>query len=322
MIAHSANQHRKKVKLIFNPVSGSNRESPVQLMDIIKELQEWKLVPEPYLTEPSSDFTGIVRDAISQGINMFVVCGGDGTVSAVARAMTDTNAALGIIPIGTQNNIAYSLGIPKDIPEAIAILRTGKRIKTDMGIATCGNISTPFLEICSVGLFSALFEPGDKIQHGDISRVGELISTLASAPPSKIRLILNDKHEIKDTGHVVLVSNMPFIGRRFKIGAPDSFNDGFLDVFFCTDISKINLMLGFMMKKQNVKSDDSRIMNFRVKKISIETDPPMPIMADGKSLGVGSVTIEMIRSSMVIIVPDLVPDLSVNKSELSDIIEK
>lgn len=304
MIDLAAKQPHKRFKLIFNPVSGSNRESPVQLMDIIKELQEWNFVPEPYLTEPSSDYAKIVREAMEQGMNTFVVCGGDGTVSAVARALTGTNGTLGIIPTGTQNNIAHSLGIPEDIIESISVLTTGKRIKIDNGIATCGHISMPFFEVCSVGLFSALFDPGDKIQHGDITGIRELISTLSSSPPSKIRLILNDKHEITNTGHVVMVSNMPFVGRRLEVGEPESYKDGFLDVLFCTDTSKINLMVGFIMKLQNVIFDDSRIMNFRVKKILIETQPPMPVMADGVSLGEGSVTIEIRRHTTTVLVPE------------------
>ena len=302
--AQYTNKRRRRVKLIFNPVSGANRGAPVKLMDVIKELQAWKLVPEPYLTEPDSDFSAVVNEAVTQGIHMFVACGGDGTVSAVARAMPDTGATLGIIPTGTQNNIAYSLGIPADIPAAIAVLRTGKRDKIDMGIATCGNTSTPFFEICSVGLFSALFESGDRIQHGDITRIGDLLSTLTASPPSKIRLLLNGKHEIKNTGHVVLVSNMPFIGRRYQMAPPGSFRDGFLDVLFCSDIPKLNLMVKYILKVHGNKADDPRIMNFRVRKILIETNPAMAVMADGICLGEGSVSIEIRRGALPVIVPD------------------
>ncbi len=51
----STNKHRMRAKLIFNPGSGATGESPVQLMDVISEMQAWKLVPEAYLVEPDSD---------------------------------------------------------------------------------------------------------------------------------------------------------------------------------------------------------------------------------------------------------------------------
>ena len=66
----------------------------MQLMEVIKEMQTLKLVAEPYLTEPDTDLGGVVRDAISQGIHMFVACGGDGTISAVSKAMIGTKTIL------------------------------------------------------------------------------------------------------------------------------------------------------------------------------------------------------------------------------------
>ena len=132
---------RLRAKLIFNPGAGAAGESPFQLMDVIKELQAWKLLPEAYLVEPGSDLPQVVQDALAQGFRMFVVCGGDGTISAVARTLAGTHATLGIIPMGTQNNTALSLGIPSDIPAAVAILRAGRRIKVDVGMATCASSS-------------------------------------------------------------------------------------------------------------------------------------------------------------------------------------
>lgn len=299
------NQRRKRAKLIFNPVAGANQESPLRLMEVLKEMQAWKFVPEPYLTEPDSDLYEVVRDAIARGIRLFAVCGGDGTVSAVARAMIDTKATLGIIPTGTQNNVAFSLGIPTDISAAISILRTGKRMKADMGMITCGDSSMPFLEICSVGLFSALFESGDDIQHGNLGRIGDFLTTLTAAPPSEINILLDGTEQVISKGHVVLVSNMPYVGRHYQVGQENSFSDGLLDVLFCTDISKLDLMLGYMMKAPGINAAaDPRIKNYQVREISIETNPAMTVMADGIILGDGPAHIEIRRHALTVMAPD------------------
>ncbi len=107
----STTKHRMPAKLIFNPGAGVTGDSPVQLMDVISEMQAWKLVPEAYLVEPDSDLTAVVQKALEDGMRMFVVCGGDGTIDVMAGALAGTNATLGIIPTGTQNNVALSLGI-------------------------------------------------------------------------------------------------------------------------------------------------------------------------------------------------------------------
>lgn len=315
----NTNKRSIRVKLIFNPISGANDKSPVQLMDVIKEMQAWKMVPEPYLIEPGCDLPGVVRDAIAQGIRMFVVCGGDGTTSSVARALIGTTATLGIIPTGTQNNVALSLGIPTDIPTAISILRTGRRFKVDIGISTCNDISTPFIELCSVGLFSTLFPSGDDIQHGNIARIGDFLATLTTSPPSEIHLLLDDKQEVKKLGHVALISNMPYVGLHYQVGSLNSFNDGLLDVLFFADLSKLDL-IGYVLKGAGTsKEEDPRIQHFRVRRVVIDTHPAMSIMADGVTIGEGSVRIEVRRHALNVMVG---PTVSNVLTEPGEILEK
>jgi len=299
---HFVNKRNRRAKLIFNPSAGAARAKPVKLVDVVHEMQACKLVPETYLVEAGCDLPGVVRDSLAQGIRMFVVCGGDGTISAVARTLAGTRATLGIIPIGTQNNTALSLGIPDDITAAIAILRTGRRIKVDVGMATCGKISTPFLEVCSVGLVSTLFPSADDIQHGNLARVGDFLSTLAASPPADIHLLLDDGEEIHKLGYVVLVSNMPYIGLHYQLGSVASFKDGLLDVLFFADLSKLDL-LGYVFQGMDInKMEDSRILHYHVRRVDIATNPAMPVMADGSPLGEGSVHIEAQRRVLAVMV--------------------
>jgi diacylglycerol kinase (ATP) len=303
-------KRRMRAKLIFNPSAGAARPSPIKIVDVIHEMQAWKLVPEAYLVEPGCDLPGVVLEALAQGFRMFVVCGGDGTISAVARTLAGTHATLGIIPIGTQNNTALSLNIPDDIPAAIAILRTGRRIKVDVGMATCGKISTPFLEVCSVGLATTLFPSVDDIQHGNLGQIGNFLATLASSPPSEIHMLLDDKQEIHDLGHVVLVSNMPYIGFHYQLGTVASFKDGLLDVLFFADLNKLEL-LGYVLQGVGEgKPEDSRIQHFHVRRVEIDTQPRMPVMADGNPLGEGRVRIEVRRHVLAVMAGPAVPDVS------------
>ncbi len=318
MQVHPTNKRRLRAKLIFNPAAGAARLSPVEIMDVIHEMQTWNLVPEAFLIEPGIDLRGVVKDALAQGIRMFVVCGGDGTISSVARNLAGTHATMGIIPIGTQNNTALSLGIPADVPAAIAILRNGRPIKVDIGQATCAGITTPFLEVCSVGLVSTLFPSADDIQHGNLARVGDFLATLASSPPAEIHLLLDNKLEIQDRGHVLLVSNMPHIGFHYQIGSPASFKDGLLDVLFFAELSKLEL-LGYVLQGVGEnKQEDPRIQRYHVRRVEIDSQPAMQVMADGNALGEGPVRIEIQRHALSVMVSQLQPETQPDSSKAGE----
>jgi len=312
----SIKKRSMRAKLIFNPGSGATGESPVQLMDVISAMQFWKLVPEAYLVEPGCDLPAVVQSALADGIRLFVVCGGDGTIDVMAGALAGTNATLGIIPTGTQNNVALSLGIPTDIPSAIAILRTGQRIKLDMGVVTCGEVKRLFLEVCSVGLLSTLFPAADAIQHGNLTRIGDFLAELVASPPAEMHLILDGKQEINTMCHVVLISNMPYIGPHFQVGTPASMNDGLLDVLLFADLSKMDL-LGYAVKAARAWDgpEDERIQHYHVHKVDIATKPAMPVMADGLAIQEGLLRISVHRHALAVMVGEPVPAVPLSRTD-------
>ena len=315
----ATNKRRMKAKLIFNPSAGAMRGSPIEILDVIHEMQAWKLVPEAFLVEPGCDLSLVVQNALSQGIRMFVVCGGDGTILAVAEALTGTRATLGIIPAGTQNNVALSLGIPEDIPAAVALLRTGRRIKVDMGIAACGQLVRPFLLACVAGLASAVFPSADDIQHGNLARIGDFFAALVGSPPAEIHLVLDNKQEIHTQGHVALVSNMPYIGLHFQVGAAAAFNDGLLDVLLFTDLSKMNLLGYAAQKILGGGTEDPRIQHFQARRVDMDTQPAMPVMADGLEMGEGPLHITVKRHALAVMVGESASDAAPGSGEISEV---
>lgn len=307
MVSNS-NTQNQRIKLIFNPVSGDNNQSAAQLMAVIKEMQSHQFVPEIYLIEPDCDLPAMIEEATTQGIRLFVACGGDGTVASVASALVGTKAVLGIVPTGTQNNIALSLNIPTDISLAIAILKTGYQIQADAGLITCGGISRSFVEVCTVGLLSSIFPAADDIQHGNLARVGDFLASLTTAPPSEIKLVLDDGEEIRHMGHVVLISNTPYVGRNYQVGSTSSMVDGLLDVSFFSDPSKLEL-LGYILNEPGTDTtEDPRIQRYLARRIVIETDPIMTVLVDGIPFGEGPVHIEVKVAALSVIAGSSEPE--------------
>lgn len=261
-------------------------------MDVITQMQASGLIPEPYLVGPDCDIAPVVQDALQRDIKLIVVCGGDGTIENVAESLIDSDAALGIIPTGTRNNVALSLGIPEDIPAAVALLEKGRTVKIDVGYATCGERSHLFLETCSIGLISALFPAADDIQHGNLARIGDFLATLIHSPAAEMRLVIDAERQINTQGHVVLVANLPYTGPHYQIAAPESYDDGLLDLLVFSDLSKLEL-LSNMAQIPGSETEDPRIQRYHAKKVEINTSPPMPVMADGFSLGEGPLSIDI-----------------------------
>jgi diacylglycerol kinase (ATP) len=231
-----------KAKLIFNPAAGNPAESAAQLIELLRQLQAQQIQAEVVVVQPELRLQAIARGAARAGAKMVIVSGGDGTIENVALGLVGSQTTLGIIPTGTRNNLARSLGIPTDprqFADAVALLRHGRRLKIDVGLVRQRKASRAFLEAGVIGLASALYSSADDFQHGDYSKITEFISTLVAATPSEIRLRLDhQRKEIVTNAHLVLVANMPFMGANFQIAPDVRFDDRQLDVFVYSDLNK------------------------------------------------------------------------------------
>lgn len=293
-------------KLIFNPGSGAVAASPTQLMNIVAEMQAWNIVPEVFIVQAGCDLKGAIADALRRHIRLFVVSGGDGTLDGVAGELLGKRAVLGHIPTGTRNNVAASLGIPSDLAAAVALLRNGPRVRVDVGVVTTGEIEHIFLENCSIGLLSALFPAADDVQHGKLGRIGDFLSTLMSATHSEMHLTLDRKRKITVKGHGVLLNNMPFIGPRYQIGPAGAYSDGELEMLVFADISKLALFTdAIQLGAQEL--EEARIQRYHVKRLEIQTDPPMPVMADDLQLTPGPIRVKIKHNALTMITGQPVP---------------
>ena len=91
-------------------------------------------------------------DAVRRGSRVVVAAGGDGTVSGVAGALAGTDAALGVLPLGTLNHFAKDLGIPADLGEAARVIVAGRTRSVDVGEIN-GRL---FVNNASIGMYARL----------------------------------------------------------------------------------------------------------------------------------------------------------------------
>jgi diacylglycerol kinase (ATP) len=132
----------RKAVLIYNPISGNRRSTRLgRLNGAIQVLREAGVEAQLLPTESSADTTAKTRQAVGEGCDSVIACGGDGTVHDVLRGLAGTETALGVIPAGTGNVLAYDLGIPLTPSDAARTLLHAERKRMPAGTIHCKDLS-------------------------------------------------------------------------------------------------------------------------------------------------------------------------------------
>jgi diacylglycerol kinase family enzyme len=151
----------------------------------------------------------IARICRAKACDAIVVGGGDGTVSAAASAAAESGIALGVLPLGTMNLFARSLGIPLDMRAAAEALAGGGTEAVDIGVVN----GRHFVHHVTLGLHPRMIRIRERLRYG--SRLGKLLATLQAwwvavrqPPKLAVRIDADGEHLNRRTA-AVLVTNNP-----------------------------------------------------------------------------------------------------------------
>lgn len=306
-------------RLIINPTSGPT-DKPDLLTEIVDALQNQGIEAELYTTTPDEDGEGFAAEAAKTGAKLVIVVGGDGTIEAVARGLMHTKTVLGIIPLGTRNNIAASLNIPTDLSQAIQTLVEGEPSRFDMGKAN----NHYFMEVVGVGLEATLFPCGDQVKEGikksylaAFKSVFSGIQTFLQFKHHRLVLRFDGRKMYRLRTLQVNICNSPRYGVQFTLAPEAKMNDGKLDVVYIENPSKWDHLRHFFKAMQGELLPHDRLKTHQVAKIEIKSYPPLKVHADGQCLGITPITVEVIPEALWICVPT--PELLVKFAKSSNI---
>jgi diacylglycerol kinase (ATP) len=301
----SKKQKNIQAKLIANPGAGKPEESAKQLELATRLLLQQGIEVNVALAKPKEEATPLAKQAVKDGYDMVIAMGGDGTLEAVLRGMVGRKTPLGIIPAGSQNNIAKSLGIPVDLEEACALIASRNVRKLDVGKVKVKKKKLNFFELTAVGLVAALYPKANKLQNGKLSKIKDVALTLIHHEPDpEVFLTLDDESKIKVKTMLVVISNAPMFGANFLVAPDASVNDGLLDVSVYPDFSKTEVLAYFTQIRAEGFSNNEKVQRYRARKIEIKTSPKMDVMADGVMLGKGRIKIKSKPGAVWMITPE------------------
>ena len=295
--------------LILNPVAGNTPIAETQGTGetneeaILRGLRAYSIEPDVWYTTLEDAGEGLAKKAADEGAELVIAAGGDGTIHAVAAGLIERESTLGIIPMGTMNNLAHSLGIPLPIEAACAIIAKGATRAIDVG-----NINGKvFTEVAGIGLEAALFPAAEEIKSlGFISTMRGVIQglfTLFSFQPTKLRIPFDDKKRRPYEAIQVTICNAPFYGPHFQIAPDIVMDDGLLDVFIFKQFSKLEYIRHAISISQGRRIFQPKITHRRVKSLRIMTDHPVEIQVDGLPHGHTPATVTIIPGSLCVRVP-------------------
>jgi diacylglycerol kinase (ATP) len=242
--------------------------------------------------------------AASAGARAIVAAGGDGTLRTVARALlglgsVETTPPLGILPLGSVMNVARSLGIPRDLDAAAAVIAAGNVRTIDVGSATGADL---FLEGAAVGLHAELFREGVAFDEGDRLAPLRAIWTALRYQPSRLTLRL-DERTLTTRALVVSVSNGPFAGIGFTVAPGARLDDGLFDVRVFERFSRWELLRHFGSIAVGRRAYEPRVATHRTRTVRISSATPLHVRADGEDLGRTPVELRVIPQALRVLAP-------------------
>jgi diacylglycerol kinase (ATP) len=295
-----------RVKLIANPGAGKVSEAASRIEQVMRYLSEDGLKVDVALAHPKNEAIPIAQKAVKDGYKVVIAMGGDGTLGAVIRGIAGSKTRLGIIPAGTENDIAASLGIPEDLKEACALIASGHTRKLDLGqISTQKKKKFYFFMVSTIGLTATIYPMIKEVPEGKLSGISHAVTTFLNfdSKPT-VYLTLDGESRIEVETMLVTVANTPVIGAK-NLVAPDALmDDGLLDIAVYPGFSKAELLSYFAKTAHEGSTPDGRIQRYQARKIKVKTSPKLDVAAEGIILGKGSARIKVLHGALRVIAPE------------------
>jgi len=294
--------------LVFNPVAGQ-RDVAADLERVLRffDAHGW----ETTLRQTRGEGDGITyaREAASEGYDLTIAVGGDGTIGEVASGLVGSDCVMGVLPVGTGNLWAHMLGLPVWTPiyrdallDAARVLVNGQPHGIDIGRAN----DRHFILWAGVGFDAQLAH--DVEPHRDVRRsIGKLAYIIVGLV-STIRLrgtrltITVDGKAYRQRAIMAVVSNAQLYG-AFEIAPQAQLDDGLLDIYVFKGVSTLDAFYHLFLLLTGKHTSATKVDNYRGKQVSIRADHPLPLHMDGDPHGYSPVDIEVLPQAVRVIVP-------------------
>lgn len=288
----------KRAILIVNALSRRGEEAYEEARDRLSatgiELIDAHAVRNPEVMEP------VVRAAISKA-PMVIIGGGDGTLSSAVDYFVGTDTVFAVLPLGTANSFARTLGLPLDLEGAIEAIVRGRRRQIDLGIIN----GDYFANAAALGLSPLI---ADTVPHGlkrYLGMAGYLIWAVRVAfrfQPFRLHITLDDGSVEKCWATEARIANGRFHG-GVELVESQRLDSGEMVIQAVTGKSLMHLAWSWFATLFKLRSRAQTVSEWRGRKMILDARPRQKISIDGEIAARTPVTIEVARGAIEVAAP-------------------
>jgi diacylglycerol kinase (ATP) len=248
-----------------------------------------------------------VREVLGDGsgYETLILGGGDGSVSSVVDFLAHHDVTLGLLPLGTANDFARTLGIPPEVDGACDAIARGKVVDVDLGLAG----ENYYVNVASVGLgvgATRSLAPWVKKSVGPLAYPVAAIKAFMTHEPFSARLVFPDgDHEPVEHERLlqVAVGNGRFYGGGMVVAPGSGIDDKSLDVY-AIRLGRHRDLLG---AARYLKSGDfirnESVSQYRTARVRLETDPQLSVNIDGELVARTPQDFSVAANALKVLVP-------------------
>lgn len=266
---------------IVNPLAGGRKGKKMrQIVAVMaKHMHKLKVAHSVHFTTKAGEAKTLTEDLIANGATDIVVVGGDGTLHEVINGFSNFERVnLGLIPCGTGNDFATSLGLPKDPVEALDLIINNKPVYTDfMQMPTVRGIN-----IIGTGIDVEVLKRYNALKkRTKFGYTRCLIKTLLSFKYTDFTATFID-HSQKYHSFIAAVANGTSYGGGIAICPVAKSNDKTLDFVAIRAMSKLKLVFAFLKLKKGKVMSVKEVEHKTMQSVDISSELPLTVQVDGE----------------------------------------